>query len=307
MNKLESLIVAGLDALESRDYPVAARAGRELIELRHSYGFEILARCLSDQGQTDEALRALDDGLLKIPGHWRLLELKAIVLSDGERCEEALPFYQAALEADKAQIDSVRYNLGLTLARTGRTEEAIEQFRQAEEVTERFSDLWVRLRTSQMQASAPAEALALAERTVAEMEASGAAEGLGRVKQGLGGALLALGQREKALELAREMLNVWDEEALWILRQADDRRSDRASSYRAMFEGVFSDGRPFYRTYQLVAESSDNLLEWARSVEDEDLRDNLRLAEVLDVEETGPGLPLGVYWRSPYFTSSESP
>ncbi|MCE7873537.1 tetratricopeptide repeat protein [bacterium CPR1] len=305
MDKFEKLIGKGLEALESRDYPGAARAGQDLIELRHSYGFELLARCHSDQGQTDEALRVLDEGLLRVPGHWRLLELKAIALSDGERCEQALPFYRAALEADNTRIESVRYNLGLTLQRMGRTEEAIEQFRQAEEVSEACSDLWVLIRTSLIGASAPAEALALAERAVAEMEASGAVEGLGRVKQSLGGALVAAGQREKALELAHEMLSLWDEEAFWILRQADDRRSGTASSYRAMFEGVFFDGRPFYRTYQLVAESPDDLLEQARSVENRELRDSLRLVEVLEVDQAGPGLPLGVYWRSPYFTSSQ--
>lgn len=305
MNKLEKLIVKGLEALDGRDYKVAARAGQELIELRHSYGFEILARCHRDQGQTDEALRVLDEGLLRVPGHWRLLELKAIALSDGERCEEALPFYRAALEADNTRPESVRYNLGLTLQRMGRTEEASEQFRRAEEVSEACSDLWVLIRTRQIEAGAPAEALALAERTVAEMEASGMLEGLGRVKRSLGAALVSMGQREKAVELAHEMLNLWDEEAFWILREAEDRRSDRASTYRALFEGVFYDGRPFYRTYKLVAESPDDLLEVARSVENQALRDSLRLVEILEATETGPELPLGVYWRSAYFTSSE--
>lgn len=79
---IDSLVEKADEALENGDDRTAIAAGNRLIELRHVYGFEVLARAYWLRDDKDKAIATLADAVQKAPRVWTLWELLGDYRSD---------------------------------------------------------------------------------------------------------------------------------------------------------------------------------------------------------------------------------
>src|SRR6188472_1443631 len=99
---IESLIRHADDALEAGNDKAALTLGQNLVDLRHAYGFEVLARAYLLRDEKTRAIATLQDGVSKAPKVWQLWELLGdswLDVGDDLRAREA---YERVLELPNA-------------------------------------------------------------------------------------------------------------------------------------------------------------------------------------------------------------
>src|SRR5688572_33122206 len=128
---IESLIRLADEALESGNDKAALTAGQNLIDLRHAYGFEVLARAYLLRDEKTRAIAALQDGVSKAPKVWQLWELLGdswTDVGDQRRAREAYERVLALPNADSAArahalTELERFDEAIATARAARSEE----------------------------------------------------------------------------------------------------------------------------------------------------------------------------------------
>ena len=141
---IESLIRQADDALQAGNDKAALAAGQNLVDMRHAYGFEVLARAYLLRDEKTRAIAALQDGVSKAPNVWQLWELLGdswTDVGDGRRAREA---YERVLALPNA--DSVAHAHALT--ELERFDEAISTARTALEHSDAQADERARLQYS---------------------------------------------------------------------------------------------------------------------------------------------------------------
>ena len=96
-----------------------------------------LAKALHEEGESGEALKALDQGIARRPeGSWELLSLKGIFEEEQGQLESAEAAHRSAL-ALEPERSALHNNLGYDLLLQGRAEAAAAEFRRAIELDPR--------------------------------------------------------------------------------------------------------------------------------------------------------------------------
>jgi tetratricopeptide (TPR) repeat protein len=134
-----------------------------------------LAVLLSGQGRNDEAERLLREILAAYPDHSDAASSLGLLLVETGRSEEAVDWLRRAVESARG-VTRASYNLGLVLAQLGRVEEARATLTAALSREPANWDLLFALADLELRAGRPREALALAERMIAERPADPAGE-----------------------------------------------------------------------------------------------------------------------------------
>ncbi len=114
----------GFAALDAGEFDIAIAKGRELLAMRWSGGFEIVALGLRAKGDRQGALETLEDAARLAPV-WSLAQLRGNVLDELDRHEDALAAYDEALALEGCWQGSVRYNRAVANAQLGRWGEAL--------------------------------------------------------------------------------------------------------------------------------------------------------------------------------------
>lgn len=257
----DSLILQAEEALEAGDDSTATAIGQKLIELRNAYGFQILARACWQRDEKTKAIRTLQDGVEKAPHMWPLWQQLGDYWTEVGDAKRARQSYERVLAIPSAD-DVARAH---ALTELGRYAEAIAAAREA------LSD----------DPDAPAE------------EKS-------RLLYSIAYALWSQGERDAALRAAWESaaLHPSNEDAMWLIREIEDRRSKDAVHFRMVIEGAMK-ARRFVVTCEVVADDEEEAKDLARRFEPEALRDKLLFDDIEKLASAGD-LPKGVYYRSDY-------
>jgi tetratricopeptide (TPR) repeat protein len=309
-NRAQQLMEEGFDALAGHDTKRALRIARELKKLHHSSNFEIMALAHVADGQTEQAVRVLKEGVGVAPTVWRLWQLLGNCYSDLERFEESDEAYRRALQCPGADVSTIHLNRAIALERDEKHEEAIQALAQvsSEELQLRRIAMTMELLNSlgrHAEARVQGEGVAGIEAPEEEDRAALASiyAGLGRAvweEQRKGDAALDWAWKAVALEKDEAI-------ALWLIREIAHRRSPTALYMRLLVRGrwhesIADDEEPpgFYVTYEVVAEGREQAMEMIRPFEPESIRKSLSL-ERCDILEKAPDQPMGVYVAAPAY------
>jgi len=271
---VDTLIEEAASALESGDADSALEKGRQLIDLRHAYGFEVIARAHWQRDERAEAVRALADGVENAPHVWPLWALLGDYSAESGDKKRARDCYEHVLSIPN--IDAVAR--AHALLELGRIDESIAVARAALD-TDSAADRRVRA----------------------------------SLHDAIGHALFAGGDRAGALQAAWEAiaLHPSSEDSMWLIREIEQRRSPAARQFRLIVAGEWdeevdgqSDAFGFYVSYEVVADDRDEAKELVLRFEPEEVRSSLIFEDIEELDEAAD-LPKGVYWRSGYVLHDE--
>jgi tetratricopeptide (TPR) repeat protein len=261
---IDLLIQHADEALETGNDQVAIAAGQRLIELRHAYGFEVLARAYWARDEKTKAIRTLQDGVAKAPKLWPLWQLLGDYWTDVGDAKRAKESYEQVLANEAA--DSVAR--AHALSELDRHDEAIATAREALDDAEDDQER-------------------------------------ARLQYSIAYALWSKGDNEAALQAAWDAiaLHASNEDAMWLIRELEGRKSKKAMQFRLIVEGALK-GRRYLVTYEVVADDEDEARDLARRFEPEASRQAL----MFDIKKAGKAadLPKGVYFRSDTVFEGES-
>jgi tetratricopeptide (TPR) repeat protein len=297
------LMEKGFDLVSGEEYEQAIQIGLQLQERRHSSAFEILALAYAGLDDIPKAVVVLEEGIAKAPGVWRLWQLLGNYRSDLGHYTEAEEAYERAIQCPAADLSSIHLNKGICSSRQDRFEEAMAEL---DRVTD--PDLRFRVESQRLEilrglarydeAISQGEAI-LKDAAAVEVEP----QVLSAIMIELGDAYwLGRKDAEHAIALAMQALRQSPSSsgALWLIREAEGKVSPRAKYYRMIIEGSWLERDEadkemgFFVTFDIVADSPGEALEYARRFEKGDVGASMRIEEFEELEDR-TNEPKGVY------------
>lgn len=124
---VEQLYLAAKHHLDEQQYGQAAALGEQLIRLRFSGGYEILARSFAGRGEHSLALTVLGQAVREAPTIWSLWAEKGNAHSELGEFEAALQSYQQARNCPGADLEQLELNEAILAYRQGRPAHALER------------------------------------------------------------------------------------------------------------------------------------------------------------------------------------
>jgi tetratricopeptide (TPR) repeat protein len=309
-DSIEELMSAGYEALESENYADAINFGEELIERRHSSGFEIAALAYQREGEIGKAIELLEEGVKQAASVWVLWKLLGDCYSYAGRLDDAEKAYQAALARNQPDVDLIHLNRGIAFQRQEKWADAENAFFRvkAKKLRRRALAELIRIAANSGNSALAAErATALMNQQASDeedLDRRGSSSILSAVALGLFHGKDFVRAKEYAL-LAAE-LNPSNSESLWIIREAHGNRARNAIGYTFILQGELDDDadqgkHPFMRTLQIVAQDVDAALNYAREFFSETVCESLRVEEVNEFDASEYEFE-GVYFVSGYIT-----
>jgi tetratricopeptide (TPR) repeat protein len=300
-----TLIGQAEEALESDDLETALRLGQQLIEARHTFGFEAMARAHYANGDTASAFAILERGVKEAPHVWTLWHLLGNYASDADDFARAFSSYDRALACDRVEAEVVHLNYATDLHRAGRHEDALERLEQVRD-PEYATPAGV-VRADALNAlGRHKEALAAARQTLDAADGNADDVELARLYcamaealRGQGNMTAALDACWKAIEYDRE-----NERAIAVLREVEGRFSAEAKYFRLVVKGRPKKGRGaaqegFLMKADVVADDPEEALYFLNRLEPPESRGTLGVEEVEMNRSATADQPKGVYWSSP--------
>ncbi len=306
---IEALMKQGFNLLEECDYDGAIKIGKKLKALRHSSAFEILAIGYNEKGELGKAIKVLEEGVGKVPDVWLLWQLLGNYYSDKKRYADAHRAYESALTCPRAGMSSIHLNQAVVLFREKRYSEALHAL---EKVTDKKLEL-------------PAGALRIEVLTSLKRFEEAIEFGKGLVKKTtqdeadpmeLARAFAALGtaewegrkDAESALSRAWKAIHLYklQSDARFLIREIEAKRSQKSKYFRMDIEGTWPEPfedeskiHGFFTSYDVVADTKKEALEFIKRFEPEEVRDSLKI-DYSKVLESSSDDPKGVYHAAGY-------
>ncbi|MCB9314357.1 MAG: caspase family protein [Lewinellaceae bacterium] len=124
------LLGLGLAAYQKKDFQQAESLSKRLLQQDSSacMAWSLLAACVATPSRYDEAEQILAEGIRHCPETAQLKYVYGCILGNTNRPDLAAEYYRQSL-AIRPKHSPTRDSLGLCYYRSGRTEEAIEQYR----------------------------------------------------------------------------------------------------------------------------------------------------------------------------------
>ncbi len=290
---IDSLVSRGFDCLDDQDYEEAIQIGEEILSKRHSSAFEILALAYAGLGDTERAVRTLEDGIAKVPTVWKLWGRLGNFRAELGQFTEAQEAYQKALDCPGVDCPSIQLNRSTALVREGRFDEALEALDEIKkpELQRRIEShrLDIQIRQGRYE-----QVIERGRQLMPLLAEQGDEDVLARVLVLVGSAYWK-GRKDKAqaLEYAWKALEHEDgvDQALWLIRAVDSKSSGCANYYRLVVKGDWheqsEEGKAlsFGRHFEVVADDPTEALAYARSFEPEEVRASLVVLECDILEE----------------------
>ena len=311
--ELQTLVKEAYAALDDGDLDKAVELAEQLLDQRHTRGFEILSMALERQGDLDEALDVVNAGINAVPDAFPLWELLGNIYSKKRMFDEAQQAYQRALECPNADQESVKYNFAVMWRNAGHLDRALAL---ATQVTSPAMSIRAKtLRTSLLNGMGLYEECAnLSNAIVGEVMAldemsDDDMKELAQTYAELGRALwLGRGDKQGAFENAWKALE-WeraDPSALWLIRELIARKSPESHWFRMELQGLWyfpleqnKEAPHFTVSYDVVADNEEEALMFTKHLEPPEIRDSMVVANCEDRGDY-PNHMQGIYWRSNY-------
>jgi tetratricopeptide (TPR) repeat protein len=294
------------EALAEEDYTRAQRLAERIINARHSYGFELLARVFQEQDNLPRAIAILQEGVSKAPRAWPLWMLLGELRSDHGEYDQALVAYDTALGLPGVDTDEVHLNAAIVHDRAGRPEDALMRLHEVRGANTETAMQAARVRAEiLLETERPDAAAAAATAGLAHVDDETASDLVAPLYAALAKAAWMKNDGETALRHAWEAIEHHaDDTALWLIREIEGDYSDDAKYFRILVHGhvpagSFEDDEPrgFWRKYDVVADDEEEAMHFITRIEPEAMRAGLRADEV-EIVEDASDQPKGVYWCS---------
>lgn len=286
--------------LDEHEVQEAREIGEELKKVRFSGGFEILAACCLQDDDQEGAIKILEEGTSVVPQAWPLWRQLGILYSDQKRHDLARSCYEEALACPGVEEPLLRFDQALVHYREWRHDEAL---RLLDALPEKWKVPSAALKASVLNRLERYEEAIDHCRFFLENNAENFSA---REQRTLMVELaVALWEKDKSPEalplLRRAVVMESDLYALQKLRELNDRRSAQASHFCLIVKGKWHepfDGEShvlqFLRALEVVADSPEEALGFARELEPEPVAASLVIDEYEEMEAQ-PGLLKGVY------------
>jgi tetratricopeptide (TPR) repeat protein len=307
------LLTKAYDLLESGDINQAIVLGKQLIELKHARGFVVIALAYEQQGNINEAITVLKDGIAKVPGAWPLWELLGNIYSDQKQFPEAYSAYNKALSCPNVDKALINYNLSILLKREGKFDQALS-------ICEAIDSMDLKTKKEALklsllnELSKYDEVVELGNKIISNIFAQEKIsddqfQDLARTYSEIGRAHW-LGKYDKQLtwENAWRALE-WDRGepgALWLVREIISRKSPNSKWFSIIAKGkwhtAIEAGKPaplFRTSYEIVCDTKEDALQNVQDLEPVEVRSSITI-ESIEEKENCPDNQQGVYWRSGY-------
>ncbi|HUR82721.1 MAG TPA: tetratricopeptide repeat protein [Thermoanaerobaculia bacterium] len=303
---VEQLIDDGEEALAEEKYERAQRIAQKIIDARHSYGFELMARAFRAQENFPRAIAVLQEGVAKAPRAWPLWMLLGEYCSDHGEYDKALLAYDTALGIEGVETDEVHLNAAIVHERAGRPEDALMRLHEVRGTDRDIAMEAARVRAEiLLETERPDAAAAAAKAGLGRADHETSAELIAPLHAAMAKAAFLKNDRDAALRHAWEAIeHDADDTALWLIREIEGEYSDDAKYFRILvngrvpadrFDALESQG--FWRKFDVVADDEEEAMRFIARVEPPAFREALRADEV-DITEAEPDQPKGVYWSS---------
>jgi tetratricopeptide (TPR) repeat protein len=312
----------GYDALNDGAHDRALAIADQLRSHRHTSGFEIGARALREMGRLDEAVELLREGVTKAPGLAVLWHYLGCYESDRGHFHLAIEALQRAKQCPDADLALELYNIAVVQERMDDAAGALKTAYEAEGVAnvglplhvlkELQSRLLLQTREFARALSAADEGLELYHGHVGDDPEAEDGAAYSRLLARRASALLELGRRQEALEVATDAVLVapTSKPAADVLRRAEALTSPAARLFRVLIEGAWfepledrdAEGTPpgFFVKYEIVADSVDEAMRFVRRFEPHAVHRSLTVSEYEELEPRA-GEAKGIVYRSGYF------
>jgi len=304
---IQALMDRVFELINEEEYEEAIKVGRKLKSRRHKSAFEILALAYGGLGDKKQAIEFLRTGISIAPQIWLFWQLLGNYRSDLKRYASAYKAYQRALKCPDVSTSSVHLNIAIALSREGRLDEASRELKRVTDPDLRMRAAGVRLGIL-IDREEFEKAIKVGENTLPGFAPDVDAEVMASILTNLANAYrLGRGNKERAAEFARGALKHKHayRSALWILRELNRQTSKNAKYFRLLLEGDWADcawpvpgdrrrRHGFVIMYDVVADTPEEGLAYARQCEPEDMRESLRVEECENLGRR-PRTPKGVY------------
>lgn len=301
---IQALMNRGFELINEEEYEEAIKVGKKLKSRRHTSAFEILALAYGGLGDKKQAIEFLRTGISIAPQIWLFWQLLGNYRSDLKRYASAHKAYQRALKCPDVSTSSVHLNIAIALSREGRLDEASRELKRVTDPDLRMRAAGVRLGIL-IDREEFEKAIKVGENTLPGFGPDVDAEVMASILTNLANAYrLGRGNKERAAEFAREALKHKHaySPALWLLRELNRQTSKNAKHLHLLLEGDWVGPVPGDRRrkhgcfvmYDVIADTPEEGLAYARQCEPEDMRESLRVKECKNLGRR-PRTPKGVY------------
>jgi tetratricopeptide (TPR) repeat protein len=304
-----TLIGQAEEALEDGDLETALTLGKQLIEARHTFGFEAVARAHHANGDDDEAFAILERGVKEAPHVWTLWHLLGNYASDADDFERAFTSYERALACDRVEADVVHLNYATDLNRAGRSDEALGRLMLVRDPELLTAAAVVRVEALNALGRHD-ETLASAKQALGAADAHADSNDIARIYCAVADALRARGDRDAALAASWKAVayDSSSERAMTLVREIEGLYSGKARYFRLLVHGVWpnldqgdGDGpadHGFWMKCDVVADTQEEALRFISRFEPAETRGSLRIDETESVRGAQADQPKGLYWCS---------
>ncbi len=315
-NLCDDLMHEAYDLIEFEEYDKALAIADRLEQLRYTGAFEIRALVYGDQADYEQAIAVLEEAVDKFPALWRFWNMLGNYYSDMEKYDKAFEMYEAGLKCESTDFIGLQFNYALALLRQRDTDTSLAKLAKIYAHPEfKDVDTAMRLRCHALSMSnfncrkefRPAiayfEKLEINDQAKFENGIEWA-----RVLYELAYAHANLQQEDVARDLILSALQFdkHNTELQYLLRELrNDQDYEQAQYYRIMVDGrwhgpIGDDGvvPGFLTSYDVVADSVEEAMEFIKEFEPREVRDSLSVEEC-EILESEPQ-PKGVYETNGY-------
>lgn len=306
------LMDKGYGYLRSNEIGRAKKVAKKLLNMHFSGGYEIMAHAYEYEGNRQKALQTLKEGVRNVPQVWVLWLQLGNLQSDLGMHENAMKSYERALKCPGAQSDSIAYNQAISLHRQERHDEALAKLDTLldEELALPKAGLTCTILNA---AGRHAEVIETGGNWLANRAAIAPSD-----KHSFEIATLHVevaiafmkGKSDNQSAMSHIHNALWFDKthtaALRMMRELNNQESAAARHYWIIARGTWSSPLEeseelpsFYSTYEVVADSPDDALEYIRQLEPDDVRDCMAVEEWKELEAC-PDMLKGVYTRTGY-------
>ncbi|MBX9689711.1 MAG: hypothetical protein K2X27_23585 [Candidatus Obscuribacterales bacterium] len=308
-----SLMQEAYERLDAHEPARARKIGKTLLSMGFSGAYEILSLCYLQEGKPEESIKIIKDGLKKMPLAWALWRHLGNVYCDQEQFLLAHESYEKALACSGVNPDSINFESALAFYRERRYPQALDSL---EKLSVDAASSSAPLKASVLNALLRHEEVidlcsSYCKLSPDLMEAQGLSrENISSLLTEMALAQQALSRPKEALELLLEAI-IWGSDAYTLSKLREMRKllSSEAKQFRLTVSGRWNeplrDGEEipaFFRVFQVVADSPDEALEYAKEFEIPQIAESLQIEECID-QKAVPDVLKGVYevWGHIFF------
>lgn len=301
--KMDKLWDKGLEAIKNEEFDKAINIGRSLKKLRHTSAFEVLALAYNGKRKTIRAIKILKQGVKKGPNAWPLWQLLGNYYSDIGKFNRCFKAYENGLKCPNADTTSLHINYAVASSRINNNEEALLHL---EFVTTTEDAMYFRSEALKSEIynelGLYEQSLDISKRNISKNEEDPTKyEDIRGIDISLSTLLresaYALWKLNSDIDMAYNHLQtslLYDKlnpRTAWIIREINNEFAADSKYYRVLIEGEWYPPEPnedeynFFTSYDVVASTEEEALEYIKFFEPDELKDSIKIHETEVLEK----------------------